>query len=146
MKTTDDQSILAYSSGGSLFAESPDSFADAAFVKSYDSTFWLSNERKAVEMKATSKSIEMSMLLCPVRHPKASTWYLGILACSDRSDGLSRPAIILRQSKFNQKSFYRHPGGLLLNISALSPRLSIEECGIYGTSFSQPQFIRCCPS
>ncbi|KAK5653832.1 hypothetical protein OQA88_7992 [Cercophora sp. LCS_1] len=136
IRMTEDQSILAHSSGGNLFADSPDAFNDFAFAEPHKSTFWLSGERNTTEMKASSKSVETSMPLCPLRHPTqelASALYLGILACSDASNGLSRPAILLQKSGFNEKSSYRHPGGYFINISALSPGQTINRRPVYGT-------------
>ncbi|KAK0627414.1 heterokaryon incompatibility protein-domain-containing protein [Immersiella caudata] len=140
IKLSDDQSILAHRSGGKLFADSPDSFynpmepgfgINSPFVKLNESTCWLSSERNAVEMRSNGKSVEMSMLLCRLQNDDARLdshlLHVGILACTFKGDGLSRPAVLLKQSSTNPETFCRHGVGHLLKITALSPRKSVKD-------------------
>ncbi|KAK4447291.1 hypothetical protein QBC34DRAFT_467909 [Podospora aff. communis PSN243] len=139
VKTTHDKSILAHRSGGSAFAGSPDSFdmnaimgpdtavhVPLAIVKLDYRRPWLSSKSSVVEMRSNGKSVEMSMLLCPVRSDDPS----GIDSDLPLSDGLSRPAVLLRQLRTNSKpkTFYRDHCGCILQINALSSRRSLDHC------------------
>lgn len=129
IKTTDDQSILAFARSGpewpfegqdSLLAETPHYFADE------QNTFpvaWMDNS----PMTPSSKSINMDMTLCPLQDwdpeselpsppsaevvgnvPDEDRLWLGILSCSDATihHDPRHPAIVLQEVN-REKSIFR---------------------------------------
>jgi hypothetical protein len=126
IRTSDDQSILASRTAGmirSFFAHSPDCFAGTEIIKPPWGMRWLEEERNGAAITATSKAIEMSMLVCPCKDTSGDEAFgLGILACSYASDSLCRPAILLDPMNSAPSSYQRLEGGTVIKISPLSPK------------------------
>jgi len=125
LKTSDDQSILAFVRDGpewpfegqdSLLAESPLQFAGSC-------NFLPSAASGSILMAPTSKTIETTLMLCPLRlrhdldsKPGHAPYWLGILNCTDRSGTLTHPAIILEAVDESLSLFRRVYSYMLVNV------------------------------
>ncbi|KAJ9133684.1 hypothetical protein NKR23_g10545 [Pleurostoma richardsiae] len=125
LKTSDDQSILAFVRDGpewpfegqdSLLAESPLQFAGSC-------NFLPSAASGSILMAPTSKTIETTLMLCPLRlrhdldsKPGHAPYWLGILHCTDRSGTLTHPAIILEAVDESLSLFRRVYSYMLVNV------------------------------
>ncbi|KAK1835297.1 heterokaryon incompatibility protein-domain-containing protein [Podospora conica] len=122
IKTTDDQSILAFARNGpewplegqnSLLAESPHCFADKANISlvAWAETF---------PMTPSSKSINIEMMVCPLEgpYPDGRRLSLGILACADATvhhDPI-HPAIVLQAVNQENSIFQRVCSDLIFQV------------------------------
>ncbi|KAK3995539.1 putative vegetative incompatibility protein HET-E-1 [Cladorrhinum sp. PSN332] len=115
MKTTSDQSILAFDNHmdptcNLLLADSPQCFASSEIEQSLqDGPAWPGAPQSSYELSPSSKAVDVGVFLCPLRsrHPDRKTRYLGILNCVYRQDLTAHPAIILREIDIKKGTFYR---------------------------------------
>ena len=125
LKISDDHSILAFARKGpewpfkgqdSLLAQSPLLFSNAR-------NFQPSVSSSALVMVPTSKTIETTLLLCPLgrkyHHRSVSgddKLWLGILQCTSCSDPPTHPALVLEAVNESQSVFRRVFSYLLVSV------------------------------
>lgn len=118
IKTSDDQSILAFhraysgsSERGNLFAETPKHFTNSR-ITTPPKTAWREESRRAQShIMITAKTVEVELTMFPCnkqfKYPGPQRIWLGLLDCSFDDDLAVRPGIYLQEVDSQRDTFRR---------------------------------------